>query len=471
MFIPRPEMNEEKINKSFESKVSPIILYSAENNKFWMEDVRGKFVGYQKGAVSARLEFEYSYNERDLKEFFAHVYKDDVIDFVTAIGGWKKGLHEIGSKKVLVPHEQRRINPVKGECEIISKLLLEMLGQEQFEYYKGWLKTWLASFYNYKFTPGQVLILVGETSSGKTLLKDIHNHIFDGGGQPLKYMTGGTGFNGELCEVCSLYIDDKLNELGTSGKKKLKAECKEIAVAGELRFEFKNKTAFSASPIQRLLICCNYTEDSVSVIPDIDKSTKNKISILCCKRKKMPMPAHTQGEKKAFWGQIESEMPAFLYHVIHEHQITEEFADLEEERMGVRGYHNEKAMKFVETHSNEGKRLFAIIEALRLSDSTKDEWYGSAGELINKLKDKGIERQATATSIGRFLNQRIACGSKLVKKVSQRRYTIDLTNSEDEPVDVENEMEKVPNEGDSKEIESQEEIFEDEDVGSYYGHP
>jgi hypothetical protein len=58
-----------------------------------------------------------------------------------------------------------------------------------------------------------------------------------------------------------------------------------------------------------------------------------------------------------------------------------------------------------------------------------------------------------------------------VKKVSQRRYTIDLTNSEDEPVDVENEMEKVPNEGDSKEIESQEEIFEDEDVGSYYGHP
>ena len=52
---------------------------------------------------------------------------------------------------------------------------------------------------------------------------------------------------------------------------------------------------------------------------------------------------------------------------IHEHQITEQFADLEEERMGVRGYHNEKAMKFVETHSNEGKRLFAMIEALGLS--------------------------------------------------------------------------------------------------------
>ena len=185
----------------------------------------------------------------------------------------------------------------------------------------------------------------------------------------------------------------------------------------------------------------------------------------------MPMPAHTQGEKKAFWKQIESEIPAFLFHVINEHQITDQFTDLDEERMGVRGYHNEKAMKFEETHSNEGKRLFAMIEALRLIDSTEDEWYGSAGELINKLKDKGIERQATATSIGRFLNQRIACGSKLVKKVSQRRYTIDLTDNEDEPANVENEIVKIPIEDDTKVTESQEELFEDEDEGNYYGQP
>jgi hypothetical protein len=112
-----------------------------------------------------------------------------------------------------------------------------------------------------------------------------------------------------------------------------------------------------------------------------------------------------------------------------------------------------------------------MIEALRFSDSTEDEWYGSAGELINKLKDKGIERQATATSIGRFLNQRIACGSKLVKKVSQRRYTIDLTHNEDEPADVENEIEKNPIEDDTKVTESQEELFEDENEENYNGHP
>ena len=89
MFIPRPEMKKEKIKTSFESKVAPVILYSAENNKFWMEDGRGKFVGYPKVAVSDRLDFEYSYTDGDRKEYFANVYRDDVIDFVTLIGGWE----------------------------------------------------------------------------------------------------------------------------------------------------------------------------------------------------------------------------------------------------------------------------------------------------------------------------------------------------------------------------------------------
>ena len=464
-------MNKKSILSDTQVKELPEIWYHPESDKLWMADGRERLVGYGKGAVSTRLEHEYKLSASEAKSLYAVAYRDNVVDLVTPIGGWAKGVHNISGNKVLVPTEQRRIEPEKGDWEVIRSYMIGMLGEEQFVWYLGWMQTWLSGFYKYEFVPGQVLICIGDTASGKTLLKSIHNYIFDGGGQPLKYMTGGTGFNGELCGVCSLHIDDKLNDLGANGKKKLKAECKELAVAGEFRFEFKNKTAFSASPIQRLLICCNYTEDSVSVIPDIDESTTNKISILSCKREKMPMPANTQREKEAFWKQIQSEIPAFLYHVINEHQITEEFADLEEERMGVRGYHNEKAMKFVETHSNEGKRLFAMIEALRLGDSTEDEWYGSAGELINKFKDKGIERQATATSIGRFLNQRIACGSKLVKKVSQRRYTIDLTDNEDEPANVENEIEKNPIEDDTKVTESQEELFEDDDEENYYGHP
>lgn len=362
-----------------------------------------------------------------------------MVDLVTPIGGLKIGMHMISGNKVLVPKEQRRIEIKQGDWEVVGKYMTGMLGSEQFEWYKGWLQIWLSGFYNYKFVPGQVLIAVGEPSSGKTLLKSIHNHIVDGGGQPLRYMTGVTPFNGELCGVCSLHIDDKLNELAGKGKKKLKAECKELAVAGEWRFEFKNKTAFSAAPIQRLLICCNYTEDSVSVIPDIDESTRNKISILDCKRSKMPMPTRTQADKDAFWKQIEAEMPAYLYHIMEEHEISEEFADLEEERMGVRGYHNKKALNYAETYSNESNRLYAIIEILR-KDSARD-WTGSAGQLVKLLHEEGAEKYANAISMGRFLNQREGSGSKLIKSLAQRKYWIDLKDYEEF-----DESEEVPQE-------------------------
>ena len=442
-------MNEQKILSEFPNECElPEIFYQSESDKFWMMDSRGVFVPYRKGPVCARLEYEFGINKKNTDPIFAKVYQDKVVDLVTRVGGLRKGIHQIGSMNILIPSEQRRFIPVKGEWGVIHQYMTGMLGKEQFEWYKGWLQTWLSGFYNYKFVPGQVLICIGETSSGKTLLKDIHNHIFDGGGQPLKYMTGGTGFNGELCGVCSLHIDDKLNDLGSNGKKKLKAECKELAVAGEWRFEFKNKTAFSASPVQRLTILCNYTEDSVSVMPDIDESTSNKISILHCRREKMPMPAGTQKERDAFWTQIVSEMPAFIYHILEEHVITKDFADLEEERMGVCGYHNEQALNFVEAYSNEGKRLHAIIEVLR-----KDHglcWEGSASELVKILKEEAKDYKSTPTSIGRFLNQRIACGSKLVKMVGHRKYWIDVQDyeeMEDEILDLveeTNQVEEVP---------------------------
>ena len=122
------------------------------------------------------------------------------------------------------------------------------------------------------------------------------------------------------------------------------------------------------------------------MMPDIDESTRNKISILDCKRKKMPMPTKTQADKDVFWKQIVSEMPAYLYHIMNEHVITEEFADTLEERMGVRGYHNEKALNFVEAYSNEGKRLHAIIEVLRKDNGIC--WEGSASELVKILKEE-----------------------------------------------------------------------------------
>ena len=435
-------MNINRIREDLAPANNVPFYYFPFKNRYLLEDQRGHFIQYPLTQAKNLMKSKLGYNTKQVEDLMVKICDESVVDDVIPIGGMKKGLLETEfNQRILVPSEQTRIIPQSGDWSTINAIYSGMLGEVQFEYYKGWLKTWLSGFYEYKFVPGQVLVLIGETASGKTLVKNIHNHIFGGGGQPIKYMTGKTNFNGELCAVCSLHIDDKLNELDYKGKMKLKAECKELAVAGQARFEFKKQTAFTASPIQRLLICCNANEDSVSIIPDLDGSTKNKVSILYCRRKEMPMPTSNVSDKKAFWQKIESEIPAFINHLINEHEITEKFEDNNENRMGVRGYHNKKALSFIRIFSNEGKRLHAIIEALREFGDVK--WEGSASDLKRKLEDSGIEIYSTPTSLGKFLNQRIDCGEQLIERIGHRRYKIDLRYHEDlelEDLELEDEL-------------------------------
>jgi hypothetical protein len=100
---------------------------------------------------------------------------------------------------------------------------------------------------------------------------------------------------------------------------------------------------------------------------------------------------------------------------------------LEEERMGVRGYHNQNAMDYVDSYSNDGSRLLAMIDCLRqYYDHQKDSWRGNSSALLEFLKSRGVEQMAKPTSIGRFLNRRIETGCKRVKSVGHREYEIKL---------------------------------------------
>ena len=269
----------------------PKLWYQAPNN-FWMPDSRGKYICYSKSNIAKRLKLEIGQSNEKIEKTIGKALQKNVVDAVFAIGGMRKGLHQDGNKNILVPTEQRRIVPVVGEFPTIQEYLTGMLGEEQRKYFFGWLKVFLDGFYEYKQCPGQVLVMLGETSAGKSLLKDLLSEIFDGCGQPHEHLTGVTRFNGELCAASLLAVDDKLNDLGLQGMARLRATAKEIAVSGQLRFEFKNQTAFVAKPLQRLLICANYTEDSVSVVPELDESMRNKVSILDCAQRDAHVNEH-----------------------------------------------------------------------------------------------------------------------------------------------------------------------------------
>jgi hypothetical protein len=97
----------------------------------------------------------------------------------------------------------------------------------------------------------------------------------------------------------------------------------------------------------------------------------------------------------------------------------------------------------------------------------KKMWVGSAGELVKLFKGYDIEKYATATSIGRFLSQRIGCGSKFVKDLGHRKYGIDLSDSQEGGITVEEDggLESVEVLGDQYVLTNDEEFDEDAPYG------
>jgi hypothetical protein len=431
-------MNTDKIDKACEELVRGEndkirIYFHPLKDKFWKEDSRGIFVPYNSSAISRILQHEHGIPKEGISKKLAEIQTHDVVDFATKIGGWRKGLHELEGMNVLVPSEQKRIKLIGGECKTLNEFLIGMFGQEQFEWYCGWLRHWLDGFYSFTHTPGQVLVLIGPPSCGKTLLIELHNHIFGGGGKPLKYMTGQTNFNGELCQYCHLYLDDEFQDLGPRGKKALKSMCKQIAVGRMQRFEFKHQTAFNASPQARVVLACNEDKDSLSVVPELDENIKNKISLLHCKKKDMPMPARTGEERETFWKCLVEEIPAFLHFVIKGFEVPKKFNDDVDGRMGVKAYQHPKATELAENCSMDGQRMEEIIEILRGQgklDQTKT-WRGNATDLLKILQRGEIEEYTTTGGLGRFLKSRTHLPASRVQLVGHRTYRIDCGEADD----------------------------------------
>jgi hypothetical protein len=406
----------------------PEIYYHPERMKFWVRNSRGEYVSYPMNHIRAHLKRLRLGAEEINEEIFRIRHECDV-EAVASIAGKRKGIHESQGKRILVPKEQNRIKPTKGEWPTIDKVLSGMFGKEQKEWFLGWLKQWICAYHNFGWMPGQVLVLVGPPNAGKSLLQALLDHLFGGErGKPLEWMTGNK-FNIELVGIPHLCIEDEFADSEKKVKDALRERAKAIAVNQFHRIEGKHQTAFTADPLWRLTISCNPVWESMAVIPPVDETTQNKISLLWCKRSKMPMPTKTCQEREAFMEQLKAETPALVHYLLEEHVVSEKMA-CPEGRFGVRGYHHPKALEAAEGASPEGQRMELIFDALARNGYTT--WQGTPQQLLDLLHKVDLKYDfKTANSLGRLLTNRTKLPNKRVTPLARRTYKIEIPKDDE----------------------------------------
>ena len=394
----------------------PETYYENHSSRYFARDANDAFRSYTASHAKDVLR-HYRTPDAEIADTMFRIRREYCVDLVLNVAGMARGLHQINGISVLVPVGPKYISPKKGKWPTIRKILVGALGTVQFEWFSHWLASSTQSYYSQTWQPAQVVAFIGPTGSCKSLIQKILTAVFGvREARVMQALTGATTFNGEWAEATHLIVEDEFAANNKGLRDQVKEHVKAIAVNQYQRIHPKGRQAMSISPFWRMTISCNPVTESLAVLPILDDSVANKISLLWTSRHKMPMPAATPVEKDRLWAKIESEFPALIYELLKLKTVPKSLRD-PEGRFTIKAYHHSKAKEQIDRLTPEGELLQNIFESI--ADTGAIDFTGTAANLLTQLELQGRDGQQTDRSLGRHLTRYAQTHPSRVKIVKQ----------------------------------------------------
>jgi hypothetical protein len=197
------------------------------------------------------------------------------------------------------------------------------------------LISWVAHFYwnaakmAESPSPGTVLILAGPTGIGKSFFAtELLGRLMGGWDYADKMYLEGSRFNSETVKKPVHVIDDKLGSKTHRDRLKFTEALKVVSANGRVRCEAKFGSAVEGLPWPgRVVILSNVDSQSLSVLPDLDMSTRDKFTMLRLGGAKYSFGTTEENQR---W--LAEELPAFARFLLG-WRIPPEIRD---ERFGVK---------------------------------------------------------------------------------------------------------------------------------------
>lgn len=273
------------------------------------------------------------------------------------------------------------------------------------------LVSWLSYFYKQGVfrrqltQPGQALILAGGVGMGKTFFAEqIVGNLMGGTQDASDYFLEGTQFTDDFTNKPVLVIDDKACDTDTRTRAKFTTRVKALVAKAKIRHHAKFQTPVEVPYRGRLIICCNDDPQSLSVLPNLDAATADKIIMLRLGRARY---AFDSFERNAQW--IAQELPYFARFLIG-WVIPEE---LRNDRFGVRAYQHESMKQAVAEYGvahTVVEILSKVFEEMSACDELGEDgsFTGTATDLMATVKAAGQAGPEYAREIGNIARLRYA---------------------------------------------------------------
>jgi hypothetical protein len=168
----------------------------------------------------------------------------------------------------------------------LNQLFVDSSEYSALDYFYAWMQRFYSAVLNKVPLQGQALLLVGPTGRGKSLLSNkVISDLVGGFADASDYLSGQTKFNKDLGKVASWVIDDTTSAASFQDQRRATELLKRAVANPRVEYMAKYADALSIPWTGRVTMSLNMDANSLSVIPSLDTSNRDKLMALLISEK------------------------------------------------------------------------------------------------------------------------------------------------------------------------------------------
>lgn len=290
-------------------------------------------------------------------------------------------------------------------------------GKDTLPYFLAWFQRLYNGVREHKLNQGQLMILLGPTGHGKTLLTNkIIGSSVGGFSDASAYLSGQTAFNKDLCGSAAWVIDDQTAAATYADQRKFVELTKRCVANPRLEYHAKYADAVPLPWAGRVMMSLNLDANSLAALPSLDSSNRDKIIALRISDRHKPKFGSNESVEET----ISSELPHFLRWLV-DWQVPDGVKD--SSRFGVKTYID----SFIEAAAYDNSSRSAIAEmveffARKVRDQLGDvpKWRGTLTDFTVVLHEANGGRSVGNSNNLEFVRR----GMTVLEEVSQHNRAI-----------------------------------------------
>ena len=394
----------------------PTIYYAGKSGYAIESD--GVYIPLSETAVGQHLR-KAGLKKQEVSSHLCDIRLSNYVAYVGPVAGHRAGVHlsEDANLPFLVTTGPSLLSGTPGEWPFLESFFEELLGTgEQKEAVIAWLRQARRNLSAGKRRPLPASVLVGPRNCGKSLFIEVARLALGGRSAPaFAALSGLSSFNSDIIGAELLTIDDEIASRDHRARTALAQGLKKHLFAGNVRAEAKGREPVALRPIQAVVIAVNNEPEHLQVLPTLDDSVADKISLFLCEQAKL----EGLDDRDQIARLVRKELPAFVHYL----DDSEHPEGLINNRTGCAAWQHPAVVEALHGIAPEERLRELMQQCGEITEAIQQKgfWRGSAADLERLL----FEDIRTSRSANSLLRHTSACGNYLGRLKGSNRATID----------------------------------------------